>query len=296
MRFARFLALAVTLTGCIDEDRPSFDVSQDSTHPDNDPTPESTPIQCLGGAPLLSYKSAGGFFETGFEPVNMPYGHVSWFVSGRCETRSCETRTHSLAGSIKGGALTPEQLEMAKRLAQDPTLAKFDNQYYVTTQGTCEGAYVRVTNLRGSFACDCSCDPNFVKLPPALTTFLNELQRLRTQTAPQLAPIELDLGLMAINASSPLWSPTFDNVADEHWQTLKELPVDLETLSLLRPTQPIRSDDPAVNATLRRLLSEHQAWQRTRIHPSWMYLRDKQGNKVVLAVVELAERDLVPNL
>lgn len=296
MRLLPLLAITFALTGCIHDDASPFDDAQDSSSEGASPAPERLPIPCEGGPPILAITSAGGFFESELEPKQMPYGHLSWYVSGRCEVRRCQARKTGIPGGIQGAALNPEQLTRAKNLAQDPALALFDKQRFSNLQGTCEGSEIRVSNLRGSFHCACSCDPQTVKLPGPLRTFFTQLQELRDQSQAQLRPLEIDLGLLAISQSSPLWGHPFAQVADEHWQRLDELPIDLQTLSLLNPSQPMRSSDPTVNATLRRLRGEHQAWQKARIDPNWMYLRDKGGQKVVLSVVELGEPGLVPNL
>lgn len=279
-------------TGCVEAQAPSFDDMQD---PQSDALPEGVPaIDCTGQTPLLAITSEGGFFESALEFQAMPYGHLGWFIDGQCRIRRCEARTRTVPGGLQGGALGPIQLAWAKNLAQASILAKYNNQFFATT-GTCEGAIMRISNRRGSIRCGCSCDPSSVNLPEDLRAYVDELSVLRAQTTLQLQPLVQDLGLLAIDESSPLWGHPFDPLADEHWQTL-ELPIDLKTLALLRPSQPVRSFDPAVNLLLRQKLVEHQAWQSARIDPNWMYLRDRQGQKVVLSVVELAEPGLVPNL
>lgn len=192
-------------------------------------------------------------------------------------------------GDSHPSSLRPEQLQGAKRLAQSPVLAKYNQVLFPAPDASCEGSQVQVSNLKGSFRCACSCQPPFVELPHDLRAYLDELDEFRRQSIAQLQPLQpTEIGLLAVQPGSSLWESSFDQVPDEHWQTL-ELPIDLGTLTAHDPSTPMRISDPAVNTQLRSLLAQHQAWQRAEIHPSWMYLRDTTGQRVVLGMTELME-------
>lgn len=262
---------------------------------DSDPTAtqesgtQASQLDCVGTSPLLSVRSEGGFFEAALQPKLMPYGHLTWVVDGKCRARRYEARTRGIPGSILGSALPESALPWTKRLADNPLLAKYNNVRFPAPDATCEGSTVRITNRKGSFRCDCSCEPNFVDLPEELRAFVDELNLFRERSHPQLQPLPaMDLGLIAINQSSPLWYGHLDQVPDAHWKKI-DLPIDLKTMALLNPGAPIRSSNASVNAQLRSLLSEHQAWQPSHIDPNWMYLRDTSGQRVVLGIVELIE-------
>lgn len=295
MRFILYSGILLGLgAGCIAQEEPSFDDATDPESPSEAETP--APLTCNNPEPLLAITSEGGMMQFALNDKIMPYGHWSWFVNGRCETSSYEARTRTTPGNIQGSTLSPLQIEWAKAMAQSPLLAKYNGQVFPAPQANCEGGQVRVSNRQGSFVCHCSCHADFVQLPPELRSYVDELFEFRRLNTTQLSPRPpADLGLLAINPSSALWQPIFDQLPDEHWQT-RELPVDFATLSTLQPAQPIRVTDPAINTTLRQALSEHQAWQSAQINPNCMYLRDRQGQKVVLCAIELAEPGLIPKL
>lgn len=288
LRFTtRILSVGLLHAGCTvapsPEDGQSDTFVQDTLAP-----------SCQGQAALISMTSQGGVYEHSLEPMLMPYGHESWFINGRCEALRYEARTRVSPGGIQGASLNPAQVQRAKSLATNPVLAEYNNSFFQAPHATCEGSQMRVTNLRGTFTCQCSCHPDFVELPAKLRAYVDELSAFRLESDAQLQALPPgDLGVLAIDESSALWSSSFQQIPDEHWQPL-ELPIDTATLAALDPSQPIRISDPKITAQLREQLATHQAWQPSRIHPSLIYLKHGQGQRFVLAVVELAEPGLVP--
>lgn len=286
-----------------------FDAQELHTTGGTSGTPEmSTPMPetmrpelgCYEGAkPLLSITGAGGFFRHSLESQVLPYGQRAWFVDGSCKLRNIEETSRR----FQGGELAEPQLQRAKTLAASPVFAKYDGQRF-ENNATCNGYTETISTRSGSIRCACGYQLAKAKMPADLVQAIQEIHRLRDETRSGLVALEVDVGIIAIDEQSQAWkqNPFYAAIPDERWQQV-DFPLDLGSITALGNQRPIRVENPMVTARLRTLLGEHQAWQASKpvksgvkMNPNLMYLRNKSGGRVVVAVVELAERGLVPHL